>query len=258
MGRWIVCALTSVCLVAWSISASAKTLFEDDFSSGDLDGYLIGGTHAGNVEIVESNPPENGPQTLFMPELPHEDNLIVAIRDLVITDAIVEILWSDADLPEDADGPLFVRAQIPDGEDPNDPAFDPAPLFDNSYLVELDTDTGLHIDIITAGNGNIEDFFVGAMLSSVDWTWIKMQVDGPRLKLKAWLAADPEPAEWNIEGEDESWQEGMVGFRSWSGTVEVAYVRVTDLDGPGGGTKAVDPGGKLATTWGGLRTTRTE
>ena len=73
--------------------------------------------------------------------------------------------------------------------------------------------------------------------------------DGKKLKLKAWLDAETEP-DWMIEIENDQYKKGAVGFRSWSGTAEITFIKITDLEG---GDQAVSTQGKLATTWGGIK-----
>jgi hypothetical protein len=55
-----------------------------------------------------------------------------------------------------------------------------------------------------------------------------------------------------LEIKDGAFKSGAVGLRAWSGTAEVAFFRVSDLDGPD--PLAVEPQqGKLATRWGALK-----
>jgi hypothetical protein len=245
---WAGCSFLFLGLLG--LPASAKTLFEDDFDSGKLDKYILSGAMSKNVKVKASNPPEHGPNVLLMPALPHVDNVLALVKSLVFKDGIIQVLWADVELPEDTDGPFFFRGQIGKG-DPNDPKLDPKAIFDNSYLVELDTDTGLHVAIITAGAENIPNQFKAAPQSTGGWTWIKTQVEGPKIKVKSWLAKEKEPAKWDIEAEDKTWESGMVGLRAWSGSAEIAYFVVADLAGPT--PQAVDPKGKLATTWSKLK-----
>jgi len=152
------------------------------------------------------------------------------VKDLVFTDGIIEVLWKDANLPEDADGPLLARIQAAEAW----------------YLLEVDTDTGLHFDVV--GGGGV----VGAgQMSTGEWTWMKWRLEGTLLKAKAWPAGQDEPGVWELEIEDATYESGGVGFRCWSGIVEAAYYRVTDLDGPS--DVAVEPESVLATTWGGIK-----
>ena len=88
-------------------------------------------------------------------------------------------------------------------------------------------------------------------MSSGDWTWIKARFEGPSLKVKIWFADEDEPDAWNLEAEDASFVEGTVGLRCWSGTAHIAYVRVSDLEGPT--PKAVEAQDKLTTTWGEIK-----
>jgi hypothetical protein len=242
----IVPRLSCVALV-WLFVASlapAKTLYEDTFASGKLDRYLLAGAHAKEVSIKKTNPPEFGPNVLDMPELPHVDNTLAVVKGLEFKNGIIEVLWRDTALPEDADGPLFFRGQL---ADPNNAAT----AFQNCYLVELDTDTGLHVAIIAGGNENIPPAFTAAPRSTGEWTWIKVRADGPAIKVKSWLAKEKEPSAWNIESEDKTYASGVVGLRSWSGTAQVAYLAVADLDGPS--PRAVSSVGKASLTWGDLK-----
>lgn len=237
------------CLILLSsVAAQAKILFEDDFSSGNLDRYILtwGAKKekdiAKNTKIVKSDPPEHGPNVLSMDEQPHDTNLLAIIKDLEFSDGFIQLLWIDAGLPEDADGPIFFRGQM----DPKDPKT----AFDATILVELDSDTGLHFDII-GGVGVADAAKDPAVKSTPDWTWIKIMAEGKDLKVKSWLAGEDEPKNWTIEFQDGSYDEGVVGFRSWSGIAEIAYIVVSDLGGPE--PEAVDAQGKLSTTWGRLK-----
>lgn len=217
-------ALTTV--LVFSI-AEAVTLFEDDFS-GNLDAWelTLGG---GTIEIGTSDPPEYGPNVVIMDQAAGVNTLAFVI-DLEFTDGIIEILWKDANLPEDADGPLIARTQAGEAW----------------YLFEVDTDTGLHFDVV--GGGGV----VGAgQMSTGEWTWMKWRLDGPILQAKAWPPGEAEPGDWELEIEDATYVSGGVGLRCWSGIVEAAYYRVTDLDGPS--DVAVEPEGALAATWGGIK-----
>lgn len=209
-------------------TAEAVTLFEDDFS-GDLDAWelILGG---GTIETGTSDPPEYGPKVLIMDQASGV-NMLAIVIDLEFTDGIIEILWKDAGLPEDADGPLIARKQ---------------PVGESWYLLELDTDTGFHFDVV--GGGGV----VGAgQMSTGEWTWMKWRLEGPILQARAWPPGEAEPGDWELEIEDTTYESGGVGFRCWSGIVEAAYYRVTDLDGPS--DVAVEPEGVLATTWGGIK-----
>jgi hypothetical protein len=209
-------------------TAEAVTLFEDDFSGdlGDWELTLGGGT----IEIGSSDPPEYGPKVLIMNQASAVNTLAV-VKDLEFTDGIIEILWRDANLPEDVDGPLIARKQ---------------PAGENWYLLELDTDTGLHFDIV--GGAGV----IGAgQMSTGEWTWIKWRLEGAILQARAWLAGDAEPGDWELEIEDATYTSGGVGLRCYSGVMEAAYYRVTDLDGPGG--IAVEPEDRLTTTWGEIK-----
>jgi hypothetical protein len=208
--------------------AQAAILFEDDFTQG-LDNWELteGG---GTVEIGNSDPPEYGPKVLIMDQAAGSNTLAI-VKDLEFTDGIIEVLWKDANLPEDADGPLIARKQ-PEGE--------------AWYLLELDTDTGFHFDVV--GGAGVQG---AGQMSTGEWTWLKWRLEGPLLQAKAWLAGENEPGTWELEIQDETYQSGAVGLRVWSGVIQAAYYRVTDLDGP----LAVDfePQRKLTSTWGHLK-----
>ena len=94
--------------------AQAATLFEDDFTQGldDWELTLTGGT----IEIGNSDLPEYGPKVLIMSQAAGS-NTLAFVKDLEFTDGIIEVLWRDANLPEDADGPLIARKQP---SDPNE------------------------------------------------------------------------------------------------------------------------------------------
>ena len=233
-----------------AFTVQAEILFEDDFSSGNLDRYILTwGVRqekdiVKNAKIIKSDPPEHGPEALSLDEQPHDTNLLAIIKDLEFSDGFIQLLWIDAALPEDADGPIFFRSQM-DPKDPNT-------AFDAAILVELDTDTGLHFDIL-GGVGVVDDAKDPNTQSTPEWTWIKIMADGGDLKVKSWVAGTDEPKGWTIEFEDKQYDKGVVGFRAWSGTAEIAYIGISDLDGfvP----QAVDARGKLSTTWARLKST---
>jgi len=218
---------------------SAKTLYETDFSKGADDWDLMAG--GGTIELGKDNSaPNHGPDVLTM-----DDTLAVAetptiayIRDLIFTDGIIQILWKDGRLPEDTDGPISARAQ--------DETF---PL---SYDIELDTDTGLHIE---GGDSPNNQAIIDAtkqpdLMSTGEWTWMKVRFEGNHIQVKAWVATKSEPADWQIDWVDtfSTYMEGNVGLRAWSGQLICAYYLVTDLGG-----YSVDGQDKLSTTWGKLK-----
>lgn len=219
-----------------AVSAESKTLFEDDFSDGaTLENNWELSEGAGSVELDKDTPPEYGPDVMVVNS--PSGNTIAYVQSLGIdfTDGYVEILWCDADIPEDADGPLVARAQGMDEAG-----------FNSSYLIEWDADTGLHLDVV-GGAGVIGA--TGSM-SDGEWVWLKFMLDGSDLKLKGWKAAEAEPADWMFEWDDSTYASGAVGVRAWSGIVNVAFFRVSDMDGP---NTAVESCGKLSTTWGEIR-----
>lgn len=179
-----------VCLIFVSIIAEADTLFEDDFSQGLDNWELI--EAGGTIETGKGDPPEYGPDILIMEQAAGVNTLAV-VKELEFTDGIIEILWKDANLPENADGPLIARKQEA-GE--------------SWYLLELDTDTGFHFDVV-GGQG-----VVGAgQKSSGEWNWIKWRLEGSLLQAKTWLAGEEEPDAWELELEDETYESGGVGLR---------------------------------------------
>ncbi len=218
--------------------ADAETLFEDNFNAG-MDNWEIIGPGEVDVKNDASAPAGYGPKVLFMTEAGSGSDLMAFVKDLVVTDGFYEILWKDEGLPEDADGPLWFRGQDAEG----------GPQVGNGYLVELDTDTGLHIGVTKNGTEGPTFTSPGAELSSGDWTWIKVRFEGPSIQVKIWFADEDEPDAWNLEAEDESFTEGTVGLRCWSGTVHAAYVRISDLEGP----RPVEPQDKLSVTWGEIK-----
>ena len=238
-------AVSAFLVFVFSMVVDAKVLFQDDFSSGDLDKYEFSWEDkkpkeiAENAKIINSDSPKHGPKALSMEEQPHVGNLLAMIKDFEFEDGYIEMLWIDADLPEDADGPLFFRGDLGQKEVKD--------IYGNSILVELDTDTGLHFDVLNGGGVCAE--CKAGLQSAPEWTWIKVMADGKKLKLKAWLDAETEP-DWMIEIENDQYKKGAVGFRSWSGTAEIAFIKITDLEG---GDQAVSTQGKLATTWGGIK-----
>ncbi|HIE28481.1 TPA: hypothetical protein EYP66_14470 [Candidatus Poribacteria bacterium] len=203
-------------LVFYAVSIpNAETLFEDDFSAGTTKWEIFAGN--GSVDLKESNPPKYGPKVLSIRSV--DKNAVAFIKDFSFTDGIIEVLWKDAELPaEDADGPLFARVQAPEHA--------------NGYFGELDTDPGLHIGMLQKG---IEKVLAkgSKLISTADWAWMKFQLDGNQLKIKSWLAFDNEPAQWMVELKDDKYQSGKVGIRVHSGTALIAFLRVTDLQGPG-------------------------
>jgi hypothetical protein len=174
--------------------ARAATLFEDDFTQG-LDNWelTLGG---GIIETGNSDPPEYGPKVLIMDQAAGV-NTLAFVKDLEFTDGIIEILWKDANLPEDADGPLIARKQ---------------PAGEAWYLLELDTDTGFHFDVV--GGAGV----IGAgQMSTGEWTWLKWRLEGNLLQAKAWLASENEPDAWEEKslprGAKSSWSVGLYPAR---------------------------------------------
>ncbi|MGB9597493.1 MAG: hypothetical protein ACPL7B_14520 [Candidatus Poribacteria bacterium] len=233
---FLMIGLLSLCLSF----ADAKTLFEDKFNSG-MSNWQVVGPPSGEVDIRNDNsaPAKYGPKVLFMKEPASGSDLMAFVKDLIVTDGFYEILWKDAGLPEDTDGPIWFRGQNMQN----------GPQGGNGYLVELDTDTGLHIGVIKNGTEGPTFISPGVEKSSGDWTWMKVQFEGPDIKVKIWSANEGEPAKWNLEAKDSSFQEGTVGLRCWSGTAHIAYVRISDLKGP----TPVEHSGKLANTWGSIK-----
>lgn len=228
-------------LLCLFLYAQAATLFEDDFK-GDLSQWdLIPGN--GDIKIVKDDPPEHGPEVMEA-SVASGTNCLAYVKNLTFTDGFIEVLWKDMDWTKDSnmdsDGPIVFRDQNGD--------------FNNCYLIELDQDTGLHIATITGGNENTPDNAKKPDVKSTDkWTWIKVRAEGFKFQIKVWDAAEKEPDEWTLEYEDQTkaWDSGRVGIRVWSGRAHIAFFRVSDLEGP---SVAVEPNGKLAYTWAGLKT----
>lgn len=214
-----------------SLSLWAETLVEFDFSKEEeLNKWVF--LEPEGVELEKSNPPEYGPGVLVMTTAGHA---VGFVKDFKFTDGIIEVLWRDANLPEDADGPLAARSATTDNAD-------------DAYTMELDTDTGFHITIFVAAAPQtlvVSD----RRMSDGKWTWMKWRFEGKNQKAKNFKADQKEPEEWEIELDDETFKEGYVGFSIWSGTAEIAFYRVTDLDGP----SAVRLKEKLSTTWGRIK-----
>ena len=230
--------MVSLCLGSLAVGA---TLFEDDFNDGDGKWTLLPG--AGDVSIQRTGTPEFGPNAMVL-SITKGD--AVAFADLpAFSDGFIEVLWRDREIADggvddrDADGPVFFRAQ---GE-----------AFAHTYLVEHDIDIGFHFDVLSDGGGGMdpEDLIAGRR-SRGRWAWIKVRAEASLLQAKVWEVGEREPREWTIELNDRSFVEGLVGLRAWSGTAEVAFIRVSDLHGPT--PFSVDPSNKLAMTWAGLRT----
>lgn len=222
-----------------STFVGAKTLYETKFSNGAKDWNLMAG--GGKIELAKDNTaPVHGPDVLIM-----DDTLAVAttptiayIKDLIFTDGIIQVLWKDGRLPEDTDGPISARAQ--------DETF---PL---SYDIELDTDTGLHIE---GGDSPNNQAIIDAtkqpdLMSTGEWTWIKARFEGNHIQVKSWLASKSEPDKWQIDWVDpfSTYMQGNVGLRAWSGQLICAYYLVTDLEG-----YSVQVQDKLSTRWGELK-----
>ena len=250
LSRYLFLFLLSALFLGLVTVNHAKILFEDDFSSGKLDKYDIAWGDkkpkeiAKFVKIVKSDPPKHGPDAFSLQEEPHAGNLVAMIKDVVFEDGFIEMLWIDAGLPEDADGPLFFRGDLGQKE--------VSKIYDHSILVELDTDTGLHFDFLNGG-GVCENCKKPNIKSTPDWTWIKVKAEGKKLSLKAWVDGENEP-NWQIEAENDQYKKGAVGFRAWSGIAEIAYIKITDLDGDAGGKEqSVESDGKFTTVWGGIK-----
>jgi hypothetical protein len=223
-----------------SAIAGAKTLYETDFSKGAGDWDLI--AKGGKITLDKDNTaPVHGPDVLILDDTAAIDTTptLAYIKNLVFTDGIIQILWKDGRLPEDTDGPITARAQNEE--------------FMQSYDFELDTDTGLHVE---AGNAPNNQNVIDAtkqpnLISTGDWTWMKVRLEGNHLQVKAWLATGKEPDAWNIDwvDPDSTYVKGNVGLRAWSGQCICAYYLVTDLTG----ALPVEQRGKLSTTWGELK-----
>jgi len=239
-----VCILLAASIVFVSLlsvsPAVAKTLFEDKFSAGMGKWEIVG---PGEVDIIADNsaPAGYGPDVLFMTEAASGSDLMAFAKDVTVTDGFYELLWKDVGLPEDTDGPIWFRGQDAQG----------GPSSGNGYLVELDTDTGLHIGVLKNGTEGPTFTSPAAEMSSGDWTWMKVRFEGPSIQVKIWLAGEAEPGTWNLEAEDASFAEGTIGLRCWSGTAHMAYIRISDLEGPAPGD--VEPQAKLAATWGRIK-----
>jgi len=231
----------TISLLIFSLSfANAKTLFEDKFNAGMSNWQIVGPPNGEvNIKNDKSAPAKYGPEVLFMKEPASGTDLMAFVKDLKVTDGFYELLWKDAGLPEDTDGPIWFRSQDMQN----------GPQAGNGYLVELDTDTGLHIGVIKNGTEGPTFISPGVEKSSGDWTWMKVQFEGPDIKVKIWLANENEPVKWNLEAKDSSFKEGFIGLRCWSGTAHIAYIRISDLKGP----TPVEPRDRLAITWGRIK-----
>lgn len=211
----------------------AKTLVEFDFERKDeLNKWEF--LEPDRVELKKSDPPEYGPGVLVIKDTATDNRSVGFVKDFKLKDGIIEVLWKDAALPEDTDGPLLAKCV--------------EYSYNNGYLLELDTDAGLHLCTITAGN---ESQIAGpGQMSDDKWKWIKWRFEGKNMKVKAWPAGEKEPDKWELDVDDDTYEEGYVGFRVWSGTAEIAFYRVTDLEGP---SVAVELREKLATAWGKIK-----
>lgn len=221
-----------------SISTFAKTIFEDDFSLG-MDNWTIWGPLDVKVGEDNSAPAEYGPDVLIIPNM---QAVIggVYVNNLTVEDCILEVLWKDSALPEDADGILMARIDIEALEEAG--GGDQWPK-DKGYIMELDTDTGFHMNRMGSGGERLAEN--PDRMSTENWNWLKWRLEGGDLKLKTWDVGETEP-DWMLEAVDEEpIEQGGVGLEVWSGEATVAYFRVTDLEGPG----AVLPKGKLSILW---------
>ena len=227
--------LILVLMFSLCVFAGAKTLFEDDFSKGTDKWELIPG--AGKIEIGKGSPPEFGPNVLLASS-PSGDTLAF-VKDFTFTDGIIDLLWRDKEIGEggvddkDADGPLIARMQAKD--------------LNNGCLVEFDKGDGLHFDIL-GGAGVLPP---RGPQSEGKWNWLRWRLEGDLLQAKFWEPGKEEPKDWVIEAKDSSYESGFVGLRAWSGTVEAAYYRISDLDGPT--PFAVELQDKISTVWGRIK-----
>jgi len=226
-----------------SVIADAKTLYETDFSKGTNDWDLI--AKGGKITLdKDKTAPAHGPDVLIMDDTTaSNDNPTLAyIKGFIFKDGIIQVLWKDGRLPEDTDGPITARAQNED--------------FTQSYDFELDTDTGLHIETGNAANNQtvIDATKQPKLMSTGEWTWMKVRLEGNHIQVKTWLVSEKEPDSWQIDwiDADSTYMEGNVGLRAWSGKCICAYYLVTDL----AGYTSVEQKDKLSTTWGELKRTQ--
>lgn len=229
-------------LVLLSVSALTKTIFEDDFSGG-MDNWTVWGPLDVEISTDNSAPAEYGPKVLSIPNLQGVLGGIY-VNDLVVDDCILEVLWKDAALPEDADGILMARFDL---ELLEGAAGGNAWPQNGGYLMELDTDSGFHVNKMGGAEPMANE---PGRMSTGEWNWIKWRLEGANHKLKTWDVGESEP-DWMIEADDqESIESGGVGLEVWSGEATVAYFRVTDLDGP----SAVCAKDKLSEIWSRIKT----
>lgn len=221
--------------VLFASTIRAKTLFEDDFSKGTDKWELFPGQ--GEITIEKGSPPEYGPNVLLVSS--PSGNTLAFVKDFTFTDGIIDLLWRDKEIAEgevadrDTDGPLMARMQALD--------------FNSGCLLEFDKGDGLHFDIL-GGAGVLPP---RGPETEGKWNWLRWRLEGNLLQAKFWEPGQEEPEDWVIEAEDASYKEGFVGLRTWSGTAEVAYYRVSDLDGP---SLSVEPQEKTTTIWARIKT----
>ncbi|MBM3237647.1 hypothetical protein FJZ31_15260 [Candidatus Poribacteria bacterium] len=217
------------------VLASAKTLFEDNFKKGTDNWELIPGQ--GKIEIGKGSPPEYGPN-VFLASSPGGTDTLAFVKDFTFTDGIIDVLWRDKEIAEggvddrEADGPLITRMQAKD--------------LTKGCLVEFDKGDGLHFDIL-GGSGVLPP---RGPQSGGKWNWLRWRLEGDLLQVKFWEPGKNEPKVWVIEVKDTTYKSGFVGLRAWSVTVEAAYYRISDLDGP---SFAVEFQDKAPIVWGRIK-----
>ena len=224
-------------LIFLALNAQATTLFETDFRDGwDENQWVVVGQPT--IEATDDDTaPEFGPQILSI----DNDASIMGIylKEFEFTDGIVEVLWKDAEVAQnadrDVDGPLFARANIEESADN---------AMWVGYIMELDADSGFHVNVGDGAQAPVLDA-MPELKSSGTWNWIEWRLDGPLLQLKTWDARDDKPEAWMLEAEDTTYPSGQVGIEVWSGLAHIAFFRISDLEGP----STVEPRGRLASLW---------
>jgi hypothetical protein len=224
--------------------AVSETLFYDDFEDGVIsDAYAFSGedlpqTHAGKGEWVE----EGG--VLSQTSTSQGDECHAVIMDkqypeLITIQAKVRIdSWANGD---SARGGLALRVGENTGRGYNF-------LFHNNQsTIQFLNDQS------SWGNTGPYDFEVGK------WYWMQFHIDADQvLHGKVWEDGEQEPDDWMLEqdafGDTRPWEGGYPALNGGTdphgGSVTVSFDEAEVWDEGGPSAKAVEPAGKLTTTWG--------
>ena len=220
------------CLLV-SANACADIIVEDRFDT--LDRWELadkGGGSSMSLEPTDSVPEPYGPTVLSL----RGEYAMALVRGLVVGDCTITTLWRDVEPDDyDADGVLAARAMHP-------PELKETPLAEvgeGLYWVEQDSDEGFQIKARDAqGREQTLASFGERSLTNdrswntTGWIWQKWHLDGATMRAKFWPIHEPEPDQWQIHAEDQTFSAGRVGLRVWSGHAYVAYFCVSAHDEP--------------------------